>query len=395
MADDLTADLTAAWDAGGASTPAAEPTISPANATIPAGGGDTVTPNGGSKDAKPIGGGKDTISPHQAPQPKRDSDGKLRGADGKFASEGAPAAAAPEATKTDQTAPAASAAPAATPPARWSTEEKAEFAKLPPAVQATLARREADRERYFSQQSQKIAAQAQNYAEMDRVLGPRAAQFARMGMSPAMAINQLLALSDEANSAPEKFIMRIARERGIDLANIAKPAEEIYVDPHVKALQDQVSQIASMIGGYQQSQVAATQQTMLSAVHAFANETDATGNLAHPLLREAEDNPHFQGILGEMMDRVPAIRQREPGLSPRDVLQRAYEQAQWLFGPSRQSAMEREIKAAVERATKERQQAAQAAAQGAVSPRTSGPGPASGRPAASDNVEDDLRKAFG
>lgn len=48
--------------------------------------------------------------------------------------------------------------PAIEPPASWSREEQEAFSKLPPEVQATLARRESDREKAFGRKAEQLAA---------------------------------------------------------------------------------------------------------------------------------------------------------------------------------------------------------------------------------------------
>jgi len=122
-------------------------------------------------------------------------------------------------------APAETPAQAVEAPSAWSAEEKAEFAKLPRAVQATVARREQDRERHFTQEAQKIAETRTRFAEIDRVLEPRRRDFAMSGMSEGAALSQLFALNDFATSDPAGFIAWFAQVRGVDLGSLdARPA---------------------------------------------------------------------------------------------------------------------------------------------------------------------------
>lgn len=60
------------------------------------------------------------------------------------------------------------------PPASWSAEEKATFAKLPPAAQATIARRESERDKLIQQRTQEIAEQRKaTEAERTAIEGQR------------------------------------------------------------------------------------------------------------------------------------------------------------------------------------------------------------------------------
>lgn len=60
------------------------------------------------------------------------------------------------------------------PPASWSAEEKAQFAKLPPEAQATIARRESQRDKLIQQRTQEIAEQRKaTEAERTAIEGQR------------------------------------------------------------------------------------------------------------------------------------------------------------------------------------------------------------------------------
>jgi len=59
------------------------------------------------------------------------------------------------------------------PPKSWSDDDKAEFAKLPPAVQKTIAQRESERDRAFTQKAEEVANQ-RKAAEAEREAAAKA-----------------------------------------------------------------------------------------------------------------------------------------------------------------------------------------------------------------------------
>lgn len=75
-------------------------------------------------------------------------------------------------------------APDVNAPEAWTREAKAEWANLPPAVQAAVAKREADVATGVKQLQDK-------YKEIDQALAPRMETLKRTGHSPAQAVNQL------------------------------------------------------------------------------------------------------------------------------------------------------------------------------------------------------------
>ena len=100
-------------------------------------------------------------------------------------------------------------------PARWSDAEKAALAELPPEVQATVNRREHDRERAFTHRTQELAARHPTSAALEEHIGPRRQAWAAEGWSEPQAIGHLLALSDFAATDPAGFIEWFQGTRGL------------------------------------------------------------------------------------------------------------------------------------------------------------------------------------
>lgn len=100
-------------------------------------------------------------------------------------------------------------------PGRWAEAEKTALADLPPEVQASVSRREHDRERAFTQRTQELAARHPTYAALEEHIGPRRQAWAAEGWSEPQAIGHLLALSDFAATDPAGFIQWFQGTRGL------------------------------------------------------------------------------------------------------------------------------------------------------------------------------------
>jgi hypothetical protein len=220
-----------------------------ADTTIPANTGDTSAH------------GKDAVQPNEGPKPRTETqpkqvkedaaapkptslrdqisnalkgetdtpaaatqDGRARDpATGKFVEKAADAAPPGD---TPPAAPSTAAAPAGIDPQV--------FASLPAETQAALARTMED----VNTRQQRFAA----LEPLEQIIGPRRDLWALNGATPAQAINQLLALSDFAGRDPGGFIRHIAKNSGVDLAQLVLDTEpEPEVDPVVAALQTKSS----------------------------------------------------------------------------------------------------------------------------------------------------------
>lgn len=188
-------------------------------------------------------------------------------------------------------------------PQNWPAEEKKFFQALPPTLQHAYMNRARSLMADYTKKTQEVARVRQNYAELDRVIGPRVQAWAVGGMSPSMAVTQLLALSDFATQKPLEFIQYFAQERGIDLTKAlpgqGQQGETGYVDPQIRELRGQLEalkrQNEQATTAQQQRLEAAKRQQyqeavnqMAAQIEQFATLTDAKGRLAHPYFNKVE-----------------------------------------------------------------------------------------------------------
>jgi len=232
---------------------------------------------------------------------------RQRGPDGKFVkAEAAPEKAAPE---PETSAPDAEPKPIAQPstaaveaPSRWAPDAKVLFKDLPPAVQAAVAKAEAE----MNEGGRQWSEQKRRY---EQVLSPLVQETQRLGISPEQGLNSLLSAHRMLNQNPAAAIAQLAQQYGVDLQNLASnppaPQSQPQYDPTVLQLTQTVSALEGRLSGFLQSQ---------------------TENVVNQF---AQSNPHWDAVEADLLNIVPIMQQMNPHLPPAEILQKAYDQAIW------------------------------------------------------------------
>ena len=279
----------------------------------------------------------------EVPTLTKDGSGKYRLADGTFAS--AEQVAAFEAAQSAQPDTQQQQSPAIQ---GLTPVEQQQFQSLP-----------AELRQYVERTMEGLNTRAQRYSEYDlieqQILGPRREALAAQGTTPAVALNQLFALSDFAGRAPGDFVMWFAQQHGLDLDALldARDAQNANVDPRVQQLEGQVQQLAGTVQSFQQREQQAAHEANLATVQNFAQERDAQGNLARPYLTD---------VMDEWAMQITTIRNANPHMPHVEVLQKAYDNACWS-NPTVRGKMQQ----ATQEATRQEQQRRVAAARAAGS----------------------------
>jgi hypothetical protein len=244
------------------------------------------------------------------PQNAQQGDGRPRNPDGTFAEK---PAVDPNAASVDPNAapvgPNASAPKVAAPQGI----DAQVFASLPAETQVSLARTMED-----------VEAQQRRFAVLapiEQLVAPRFDAWAMNGMSPQVAIHQLLALSDFASKDTAGFIKYIAQANNVDLADIVLGMDDDEpVDPAIKAMQDRIAELEGSRTQEQQQRQQAIHNETVNQVLAFAEEKDAGGQPLRPYLEE----------LGQAwLPYIGVVKAQNPTWPHSQVLQQAYENACW------------------------------------------------------------------
>lgn len=187
-----------------------------------------------------------------APRPEREAETTESDASASDAGQEETPATGDEEGQSEPEATEEPAAPAIEPPASWSAEEKADFAKLPPELQATVARRESERDKLITQRTQEIA-EHRKAAEAER------AAIASERDTYARSLQQLMALA-----VPEADQLA-----GIDWQKLAteQPAEYVRLSAQRDALRNRVGALQAEMQRVQE-QAQADQAKRFSEVRA-------------------------------------------------------------------------------------------------------------------------------
>lgn len=191
--------------------------------------------------------------------------------------------------------------------------EKQQFTALPAETRAWL-------ERTMDNVMQR-GSQYSEYDLIEQVIGPRKQAWAENGMPPAVALQQLFALSDFAGRDPGEFVMWFSDQHKLDLDSLldardAARQNGTAPDPAFIGLQQEIAQLRNTINGFTTNTVQQQQAQNFRLVQDFIDEKDADGKPKHP---------YFGDVSDAIAQNVTALRQQQPYLSEREVLQHAYD----------------------------------------------------------------------
>ena len=219
------------------------------------------------------------------------------------------------------------------PPPSWSAEDKALFSQLPQDVQATLARREKEREADYTRKSQGIA----HWTPLESRHGQRARSY---GTTTAQLADRLLQTQEMlATGSPEvrkAVILSIAQDYGIDLAAAPQaqgPANQFPQDPAMQAVAQVRNEWTAFMAQQQQQAQAAALNAGLQQIESFKSEKNPDGTLKHP---------HFDTVYEHIETLASGVRAR--GQAPN--LSDLYAQAVWMNETTRKATIESETRKA-------------------------------------------------
>jgi hypothetical protein len=190
-------------------------------------------------------------------------------------------------------------------PRSWSAEEIERFRQLPRETQEYLAKRESDRERYFTQRAEEIARQRQRYQAFE--------QLPQEHLQTAVQIAQ--GLSQDARGT----VAALARHYGIspEQAVNATAQAQGQQSPEVEALRREIHEIKAQ----SQAQVRAQLEAQAKFDEdAFVNERDESGELVRPYYHDPE-------VYETACAFALQLRQANPDAPHRAILERAYRDA--------------------------------------------------------------------
>lgn len=226
------------------------------------------------------------------------------------------------------------------PPASWSADDKALFSKLPQDVQATLARREKEREADYTRKTQAIAP----LSDLDRRYGTYAGQ---MRLTTAQLADQLLqthyALATGTPAQKQQVLKQIAAGFGIEVPaaqpqGSAQQQTQLPADPAMQAVAQVQQDVQATRSWIQQMLEDAEIQRNQASIDAFRDAKNADGTPKHP---------HFATLENEILLVVRGARAQGQPIT----LDQAYEQAVWLNPTTRAATINAEKEKAAKAAS--------------------------------------------
>lgn len=299
-----------------------------------------------------------------------------RGTDGKFASRTAVEGdTSSPATSIEGQPPETGAAEPETPaipaPHSWPADMKAKWDTLPPDAREYIAKRESEAHSAISRMGQQVKA----LEPVVDVLEQNRSVFERNGLNYQDGINALIRAQVALETNPVAAIQQLAQAYGVDLGVFGGNADPSGASQHVAALQAQVTNLQRQLQETSSRVMSREQQEMLAQQQAL--EAQVSDFL--------KDKPDFDALEHEIVALIPAIRGRNPGMSAKDILAQAYEQAQWLNPEARARKQEAERKAQEAKASEEaKRKAMEAKRIGQTNVRS--PAPVSGKARTSDDA---------
>lgn len=272
---------------------------------------------------------------HAKAYPKRTPDGKFQAVEGVE-----PPADQAEAVQAPEAAPVEQAQPAIDAPVSWTAEMKAKFGTLPPDAQSYIAQRE----REAAQALTRYGQQVKTFEPIAQVVEQHRSIFERNGVTPEQGLPLLFQAQAMLDQDPVSGIAAIARQYGIDLGALqgtqVHSPELVSLRAEIANLKQQLTETSSHVRGREEREQDARRQALETQVSDF---------------RKA--NPDFDLVEAEVISLIPLIRGKEPGLSEKEILAKAYDQAAWLNPDLRTKRTASEAAKAAEAARKKADEA--------------------------------------
>jgi len=307
----------------------------------------------------------------------RDDRGRFAPAD----TDAAKAAGVETEGQTPSEGTAETAEPSIPAPHSWPAEMKAKWATLPPDAREYIAKRESEAHSTISRMGQTVKA----FQPVAETLEQHREVFERNGLGDQDGIKALLNAQIALEQNPVAAIKHLAGAYGVDLARLyGNAGEQGSGQPQIAALEAQIASLhkqltetSQRVTTREQRETEAQRQTLESVVNDFL-----------------KDKPDFDTIEPDVMALLPAIRERNPGASPRELLADAYDKAQWVNPAARAKRLEADRKASEAKAAEENaKRAAEAKKHNSLNVKT-GQSSTGDRKTMDDTLQEIARRAY-
>lgn len=247
-------------------------------------------------------------------------------------------------------------------PKSWTPEEQQLFAQLPTPLQATIARREAERDKQVRLAQDESAKASKRYAGLDQAFQTHAQRLTLRGEQPQQAAARLLDLEAVYERDPLAVITHLARQAGLNLNQLVaggtqpQPATD-DLDPVLADLKRRVDERDQADAAQKQQALEARSRQAGDTIATFKAEADPAGNPKYPHYDQLENEIAFEIVRLQAQDKQAGKQERPMG----DYLREAYEAAAYANPTTRQALIDAEAsKRAAETTRKASEQASKA-----------------------------------
>jgi hypothetical protein len=272
----------------------------------------------------------------------------------------------PDAAKTE--------APKVEPPRSWPKELAEKWANVPPDVQAQIAKREAEAHQTISRLGQ-VAKAAEPVAKL---LNERSSYLQSVGIPPAEFMSRVFDISERMDSGDAIGALReLAAAYKIDVSQLApNPLDP----PELDTLRRENAEMRRVLSSRQHHERATAEQA--------AAQRDAELTRVVSDVRNGKE--HWSEVETELLASIGALKSANPSLSPKELLEQAYDRAVWA-NPTTRAKLEAQR---AEKAERERIDAAKKAGEAAKRAASINVNGRSAPAAEADDLENSLRAVW-
>lgn len=273
-------------------------------------------------------------------------------------------------------------------PHSWSAEKRELFKSLPREAQEYIAQRDREVNQALSRRKSQETEHAgryeqtiQQYRDVFEQVDPRSG--ARVPIDPVVGIQALLSAQRKLASNFPAAVQEMARANGyqVELKPL-NPEHGAPVDSYNPVIHQVIGEIQNLKQHLATKEQRQQQEYLTSHIEAFRKETDGNGQLKRPF---------FEDVRQQMGRIVEYLESTEPGLSEREYLERAYDEAVWANPTTREKLRAHELEQS--RKDQERKRQVERAERASGSVRGS-PGGGSLNVSVGDSVEEIIRAAM-
>jgi len=171
-------------------------------------------------------------------------------------------------------------------PEHWAAGDRELFNNQPREAQEFILERHKSMEGDYTRKSQETAAIKRRDDAVTDALAPYTAEFQQAGLDHAGAVRQLASWHDSLRTGGKAALLQLANMYNIDMSE----TEDQFVDPTVKTLQNEVSQLRADSTRRTNEAQQDKQNQLLAVIQQFENETSDTGALKHPHFKTLQDD---------------------------------------------------------------------------------------------------------